>query len=99
MKCPQCNTTLIEPNGHEKYCDSCGFPDENRQVFTLIEVKAYLRSMFKKVNCADDIAIENNRLACAYNLLLDDTLGICVFCDEGKAEDISFNSFQHVPLD
>ena len=48
MKCPQCTNTLVEPRDLEKHCENCGYPEENRCEFTLVEVKAYLRSMFQK---------------------------------------------------
>jgi hypothetical protein len=31
MNCPQCNETLIEPRGDTKYCEECGYPEENRE--------------------------------------------------------------------
>ena len=98
MKCPQCNSVLVEPRGLEKYCEECGFPDENRAKFTLIEIKAYLRSMFEKQNCMDDIRPHNHRLACAYNLLLDERLGIVKFCDDEKADGITFDSLTHANM-
>lgn len=32
LKCPQCQSweTLKFPNGHEPYCEDCGWPDEDR---------------------------------------------------------------------
>ena len=93
-KCPQCEQSLIKPRCSNAYCENCGFPDENRCVFTLIEIKAYLRSMFEKQNCADDIRIENHRLACAYNLLTDEKYGIAGYCDSGQAENLDFESFE-----
>ena len=81
------------PNGYERIrhhseecdCEHCGFPDENRHTFTLIEIKSYLQSMFKRANCGDQAAggiEENNRLACAFNLLLDEHEGIAKHCDD-----------------
>ena len=98
IKCPQCGNLLVSPRGSDKYCENCGFPEENRCEFSLIEVKAYLRSMLKKQNCFDDIVIENHSLACAYNLLTDDNHGIAKFCDEGKADNITLESFAHVRM-
>lgn len=98
MECPQCKSTLVEPRDSEKYCEDCGFPDENRCVFTLVEIKAYLRSMLQNQSCAEDVQAENHRLACAYNLLTDDKLGIAQFCDDDKAEGLSFDSFAHVRM-
>lgn len=98
MKCPQCNATLVEPRDSEVYCEDCGYPDENTAQFTLIEIKAYLRSMFEKQNCADDIRPHNHRLACAYNLLMDDRHGIAAFCDSGKAENLVFTDFEHARM-
>lgn len=98
MNCPQCNTILVEPRGLEKYCEDCGFPDENRARFTLIEIKAYLRSMFEKQSCMEDIRPHNYRLACAYNLLLDENSGLIKFCDDGKAEGLSLADFSHVQI-
>jgi hypothetical protein len=98
MKCPQCNSCLVEPSGLEKYCEECGFPDENLAKFTLIEIKAYLRSMFEKQNCMEDIRLHNHMLACAYNLLLDDNLGIAAFCSEGKADGITLYNLAHANM-
>lgn len=98
MKCPQCNEVLVEPRDHEKYCEECGYPDENRATFTLVEIKAYLRSMFGKINCSEDVNPSNHRLACAYNLLLDEHHGIAKFCDDGKADGLTFDSFAHVNM-
>ena len=99
MKCPQCDDVLVEPRGPGKYCEKCGFPDENRCVFTLIEIKSYLRSMLQKQKCVEDVRIENHRLACAYNLLTDDRFGIAKFCDDGNAKKISLKDFAHVDID
>jgi len=63
-----------------------------------VEIKAYLRSMFQKQNCAEDVRIENHSLACAYNLLIDDKHGITQFCDDGKAEGLTFSNFSHVKM-
>lgn len=98
MQCPQCSAVLVEPNGSEKYCEGCGFPEENRQLFNLIEIKAYLRSMFKKQSCGDGIKVENQQLACAYNLLLEEHHGITDFCDQGKADDLTFEDFHNVDI-
>lgn len=98
MLCPQCNNTLVEPRDLEKYCEECGYPDENRAVFTMIEIKAYLRSMFEKQTCIEDARPHNNRLACAYNLLTDEHLGIIKFCDDGGADDLTLEDFHHVPI-
>lgn len=98
MKCPQCSEVLVEPRETEKYCERCGYPEENRCEFTLIEIKSYLREMFQKQNCADDVQIENYRLACAYNLLTDDSLGIAKFCDDGKVVMSDINKFQDAPM-
>lgn len=98
MNCPQCEETLVEPRDSEKYCEQCGYPDENRCEFTLVEVKAYLRSMFKKQGCVEDVRIENERLACAYNLLADQKYGIAKFCDDGKADGLTLDSFAHVQM-
>ena len=98
MNCPQCNSILVEPRESEKYCEDCGFPEENRCEFSLVEIKAYLRSMFQKQNCVEDVRIENHSLACAYNLLIDDKCGIAQFCDDGKADGLAFSSFSHVKM-
>ena len=98
MKCPQCDNVLVEPRGSDKYCETCGYPEENRCVFTLIEVKAYLRSMLQAQSCAEDVRVENHSLACAYNLLADDRLGITNFCDEGKADNLELKDFAHVAM-
>lgn len=98
MHCPQCNEILVEPRGLDKYCEECGFPEENRAVFTLVEIKAYLRSMFANQMCAEDVRPENMRLACAYNLLLDEHNGIVKFCDDGKADGLELRDFAHVPM-
>ena len=98
MQCPQCESKLVEPRESEKYCEKCGYPDENRCEFTLIEIKAYLRSMFQGQSCAEDVRIENHRLACAYNLLTDESLGIARFCDDGKADKLTLTSFAHAKM-
>jgi hypothetical protein len=98
MKCPQCESVLVEPRGSEKYCETCGYPEENRCEFSLVEIKAYIRSMFQKQNCVEDIRIENHSLACAYNLLTDDKYGITQFCDDNKAEGLTLSSFAHVKM-
>lgn len=98
MNCLQCESQLIEPRESEKYCEQCGYPCENRCEFTLIEIKAYLRSMFQGQNCAEDVRTENHRLACAYNLLTDEKYGIACFCDDGKADKLTLNSFAHVKM-
>ena len=96
--CPQCSALLVHPREGESYCENCGFPNENRCEFSLVEIKAYLRSMFCKVSCSEDIRPENHRLACAYNLLLDESSGIAKFCDDGKADNLSLDSFSHVRI-
>lgn len=39
--CPQCRseTGLKEPRGSERYCEDCGWPDENRQEEKVDEAK------------------------------------------------------------
>jgi exosome complex RNA-binding protein Csl4 len=37
MKCPQCEADLIEPRGYERYCEECGYPEENRVDSTIEE--------------------------------------------------------------
>jgi len=96
MKCPQCNSVLVEPRELEPYCEECGYPEENRAVFTLIEIKAYLRSKFEKQMCVEDIRPHNQQLAIAYNVLLDEDFGIAKFCDDGKADGLTFEDFSPV---
>lgn len=98
MKCPQCENTLVEPRDSDKYCETCGFPDENRCEFSLVEIKAYLRSMFQKQNCGDDVRLENHSLSCAYNLLTDEKNGLVKFCDDGGADGLGFDSFTHAEM-
>ena len=42
--------------------------------------------------------LENNRLACAFNLITDDAAGIARFCDDGKADGKTLEKFATVPL-
>ena len=73
-----------------------GKAEECKVEFSLVEIKAYLRSMFQRQKCGEDVQVENHRLACSYNLLTDANNGIAKFCSDGKADGLKVSDFHSV---
>lgn len=66
--------------------------------FTLIEIKAFLRSKFLKQLGFDSPNETNRALAIAYNILEDDKYGIKEFCLKGKAIGLKMDDFEHARI-